>query len=221
MEDYPLVSKPHSIIEQIAEVGIVPVVKIEDAAHAKKLASALLRAGLNCVEITLRTPAALEAIAEIKDMMLVGAGTVLNAAQVDQAHQAGAQFIVAPGTNPTTIAHCNELGIPIIPGAVTATEIENLLELNITFAKFFPAEASGGPQMLKALSGPYSMMRFMPTGGIRPGNLADYLSLNAVFACGGSWFVKPDLIRQNEFDKIEELTREALEIVNQTRLADQ
>lgn len=207
------------MMKQIEEMGIVPVVVIEDAKQALPLAEALCAGGLPCAEVTFRTAAAREAIREMKkkENMLVGAGTVLTPEQVDEAVDAGAEFIVSPGFNRKVVRHCKEKGIPVIPGVCTPTEVEMALEEGIEVVKFFPAEAAGGIAMIKAMSAPYGSVRFMPTGGITTENLADYLSCNKVIACGGSFMVSKKLINEDQFGKIEELTREAVSLCRKIR----
>lgn len=207
------------MMKRIEEMGIVPVVVIEDAKQALPLAEALCAGGLPCAEVTFRTAAAREAIREMKkkENMLVGAGTVLSPEQVDEAVDAGAEFIVSPGFNRKVVRHCQEKGIPVIPGVCTPTEVEMALEEGIEVVKFFPAEAAGGIAMIKAMSAPYGSVRFMPTGGITMENLADYLSYNKVLACGGSFMVSKKLIAENQFGKIEELTREAVSLLREIR----
>ncbi len=201
------------ISKRIFELGIVPVVKLDSADDALPLAKALLAGGLPCAEITFRTDAAEESIRRIASAlpeMLIGAGTVLTIDQVDRAMAAGAHFIVSPGFNPTTAKYCVEKGIPIFPGCPNAASIEQALELGLTDLKFFPAEQSGGLDMIKALCGPFTKVRFMPTGGINEKNLGDYLAYNKIIACGGSWMVKPELIQEKRFDEIERITRESV-----------
>lgn len=207
------------MIKQIEKMGIVPVVVIEDAKQALPLAEALCAGGLPCAEVTFRTAAARDAIREMKkkENMLVGAGTVLTTDQVDEAVDAGAEFIVSPGFNRKVVRHCREKGIPVIPGVCTPTEVEMALEEGLKVVKFFPAEAAGGIAMIKAMSAPYGNVRFMPTGGITMENLADYLSCNKVIACGGSFMVNKKLIAENQFEKIEELTREAVSLCKKIR----
>ena len=207
------------MMKRIEEMGIVPVVVIEDAKQALPLAEALCAGGLPCAEVTFRTAAAREAIREMKkkENMLVGAGTVLTPEQVDEAVDAGAEFIVSPGFNRKVVRHCQEKGIPVIPGVCTPTEVEMALEEGIEVVKFFPAEAAGGIAMIKAMSAPYGSVRFMPTGGITTENLADYLSCNKVIACGGSFMVSKKLINEDQFGKIEELTREAVSLCRKIR----
>lgn len=203
-----------TVSEQLHLLGIVPVVKLSDAAHAVSLAEALLKGGLPCAEITFRTAAAKESIRLIREafpQMLVGAGTVLSARQVDEAHEAGAAFIVTPGFNQNTVKRCLELGLPVYPGCSTPSAIEEALSLGLSDLKFFPAEQSGGLGMIKALCAPYGGIRFMPTGGITEENLNAYLACPQVLACGGSWMVKEDLISAGRFDEIERLTRQAVQ----------
>lgn len=212
----------NAVLEQIQALGIVPVVVLDDAKDAKPLAKALCDGGLPCAEVTFRTPAAEESIRimaqEFPDM-LVGAGTVLTTEQVDCAVAAGAKFIVSPGLNPRIVKYCVEKGIPITPGCSNASDIELALENGLEVVKFFPAEPAGGLRMIKALAGPYVGVKFMPTGGINASNVREYLAYNRIIACGGSWMVKGDLIRAGEFDKITELTKEAVEIVKESRQA--
>lgn len=204
------------IKEKIRSLKIVPVVKIDDADDAVNLAKALTEGGLPCAEVTFRTEAAGEAIQKMLEAypdMLVGAGTVLNAKQVDEAVSAGAKFIVSPGLNPKTVKYCQEIGIPVFPGVATASEIEQALELGLEVVKFFPAEVNGGLPAVKALAAPYSMIQFMPTGGINLQNVKEYLDFDPVIACGGTWMVKDSLIKNGEFGKIRELTQEAVNSV--------
>ncbi|MCD2492000.1 bifunctional 4-hydroxy-2-oxoglutarate aldolase/2-dehydro-3-deoxy-phosphogluconate aldolase [Lacrimispora sp. NSJ-141] len=199
-----------SISQRIYEYGIVPVVKLEDAGLAVPLANALMAGGLKCIEVTFRTDAAEQAIRNIsqecKDM-LVGAGTVLTVGQIERAVAAGARFIVTPGFNPTTAGYCVEHGIPVFPGCSDPASIEAALELGISDLKFFPAEPSGGLPMIRSLCAPYTKVRFMPTGGVNDRNMNEYLSYDKILACGGTWMVKEDLIRERRFDEIERLTR--------------
>jgi len=201
------------MFEQLAAVRLVPVIVIKDASKAVSLAKALYEGGLPCAEVTLRTPQAADAIRAIADAMpdmLLGAGTVLTPAQVDKALDAGAKYIVAPGLNPDVVRYCQSKNVPVLPGVCTPSEVEQGLALGLSALKFFPAEAAGGVNMLKALSGPYGDVKFMPTGGITQNNLKDYLSVKSVFACGGSWMVKDDLIDANDFATITKLTKEAV-----------
>ena len=210
----------NNIMEQIEKTGIIPVVVIDDVKDAEPLAKALIAGGLPCAEVTFRTAAAAESIKIMREKfpkMLVGAGTVLTPEQVDRAMEAGASFIVSPGTNPRVVKYCKEKNIPIIPGVCTPTEVEAALELGLEVLKFFPAEAAGGLKMIKAMTAPYTSVRFMPTGGISPQNVGEYLSFGKIIACGGSWMVKGELIKEGRFDEIEKLTREAAELVKKYR----
>lgn len=205
-----------AVLEQISKIGIVPVVKIDRAEDALPLAKALCAGGLPCAEVTFRTDAAAEAIRIMTENfpeMCVGAGTVLNAAQVDAAVEAGARFIVSPGFNPKTVQYCIERRIPVTPGISSPSEIEQAIEMGLQVVKFFPAEQSGGLAKIKAMAAPYVNMKFMPTGGINAKNLTTYLDFDRIIACGGSWMVPGDLINAGEWDKIEELTREAVRIM--------
>lgn len=209
-----------NIIKEISAAGVVPVVKIDDSKDAVALASALRRGGLNCAEITFRTSAAEESIRLISKKypdMLIAAGTVLSPEQADKAMNAGAKFIVSPGLNPDVAEHCKKMGYPIIPGVCTPTEIEKALSLGLSFLKFFPAEAAGGIKMIKSLAAPYTMVKFMPTGGINTSNLKDYLSCKAIFACGGSWMVPSDKIASGDFEAIENLTKDAVKLLKEIK----
>ncbi len=209
------------IQELIYKTGIVPVVVIQDAKDAVPLAKALMDGGLPCAEVTFRTDAAEESIRRMTEAfpeMLVGAGTVLTEEQVDRAVNAGAKFIVAPGFNPVTVKHCQEIGVPVFPGVMTPSEIEQALSFGLKVVKFFPAEPAGGLKMIQAISAPYVGLKFMPTGGINAENVRPYLAdSKRIIACGGSWMVKSSLIEAGEFDKIREMTREAAEIVKEYR----
>ncbi|POP34422.1 2-dehydro-3-deoxyphosphogluconate aldolase [Lactonifactor longoviformis] len=204
----------HKVLEQIQKIGIVPVVVLKDAKDALPLAKALCEGGLPCAEVTFRTDAAEESIRIMSKAfpdMLIGAGTVLTAEQVDRAVAAGARFIVSPGLNPDIVRHCKEKGVPITPGTSSPSDVEQALSLGLDVVKFFPAEACGGLSMIKAMSAPYTNMMFMPTGGISAQNLNSYLAFPKILACGGSWMVKGDLIDAGDFDAIRRLTREAVE----------
>ena len=201
------------VLEKIQQLGIVPVVVLNDARDASPLAKALCDGGLPCAEVTFRTEAAEEAIRIMSQEfpeMLVGAGTVLTTDQVDRAVAAGAQFIVSPGLNPKIVSYCTERNIPITPGTCNPSDVELAIELGLEVVKFFPAEASGGLDMIKAMSAPYTNVRFMPTGGINQKNLTTYLDFPKIIACGGSWMVSGDLIKEGNFDKIRELTEDAV-----------
>lgn len=204
----------NAVLEQISKIGIVPVVKIDREEDALPLAKALCAGGLPCAEVTFRTGAAAGAIRIMTENfpdMCVGAGTVLNAEQVDAAVAAGAKFIVSPGLNPRTVKYCMEKGVPITPGTSSPSDIEQAIELGLDVVKFFPAEQSGGLAKIKAMAAPYVNMKFMPTGGINAKNLTSYLDFPKIIACGGSWMVPGDLINEGAWDKIEALTREAVQ----------
>ncbi|MCM1569741.1 MAG: bifunctional 4-hydroxy-2-oxoglutarate aldolase/2-dehydro-3-deoxy-phosphogluconate aldolase [Roseburia sp.] len=202
------------VLEQISKIGIVPVVKLDRAEDALPLAKALCAGGLPCAEVTFRTAAAAEAIRIMTEHfpdMCVGAGTVLNATQVAAAMEAGARFIVSPGFNPKTVQYCIDKKIPVTPGISSPSEIEQAIEMGLEVVKFFPAEQSGGLAKIKAMAAPYVNMKFMPTGGINAKNLTTYLDFNKIIACGGSWMVSGDLIQAGDWDRIEQLTREAVQ----------
>lgn len=202
-----------NILEEIKKIGIVPVVVLDDAKDAAPLAKALCEGGLPCAEVTFRTDAAEESIrvmAKEFPNMLIGAGTVLTIEQVDRAVAAGAKFIVSPGFNPRIVKYCVDKNIPITPGTSSPSQVEEAIELGLTTVKFFPSEQAGGLPMIKAMSAPYTNMTFMPTGGITSDNLNEYLAFEKIIAIGGSWMVKGDLIKAGNFDKIKELTREAV-----------
>jgi 2-dehydro-3-deoxyphosphogluconate aldolase/(4S)-4-hydroxy-2-oxoglutarate aldolase len=207
-------------IETLGELGVVPVVAIEDAKDAVPLGQALIDGGLPCAEITFRTAPAAMAIAELAQnlpQVLLGAGTILTVEQASQAVDAGAKFIVSPGFDPFVVNWCIEHQVPVMPGVATPTEISMALNKGLKILKFFPAEFAGGVKALKAIAGPFVGVKFVPTGGINPANLPDYLALPAVHACGGSWLVKRNLISEGKFDEITNLTREAVEIVRRIR----
>lgn len=206
----------NEVLSKIQMMGIVPVVKLDDAKDAVPLAKALCDGGLACAEVTFRTEAAEESIRLMSEAfpdMLIGAGTVLTTEQVDKAVNAGATFIVSPGLNPKVVRYCTERNIPITPGCSTPSDIEAAIELGLDVVKFFPAEAAGGLSMIKAMAGPYVNMKFMPTGGINVSNLNSYLDFSKIIACGGSWMVKDELIKTGSFDKITELTRQAISMM--------
>jgi len=208
----------HKILEEIGKLGLVPVIVIEDVENAVPLAKALIEGGLPVAEVTFRTKAARKAIEKIaKEFpdMLLGAGTVLTTDQVKAATDAGAKYIVSPGLNPKVVEYCVLNNIPITPGIATPSEIERALEFNLEVVKYFPAEPLGGINYLKAISAPYGMLKFIPTGGIDESNLLSYLKFNKILACGGSWMVKSDLITGKQFDVIANLTAKAVELVKQ------
>ena len=209
-----------TIAEQFYEHGVVPVVVLEEVKDALPLAAALVEGGLPCAEVTFRTEAAEESIRLMSEKypeMLVGAGTVLTIEQVDRAVAAGAKFIVSPGFDPEIVDYCLEKKIPVFPGCITPSEVAQAVKRGLQVVKFFPAEQAGGVAMIKAMAAPYTMVKFMPTGGISAKNLADYLSFGKILCCGGSWMVKGNLIKNGEFDKIRELTKEAVELAAKIR----
>ncbi len=210
----------NEILQKFHEIGIIPVVVLNDAKDAEPLGKALLEGGLPVAEVTFRTDAAEESIRILSEKypdLLVGAGTVLTTEQVDRAVAAGAKFIVSPGLNPKVVKHCQEIGVVATPGVVTPGEIEKALDLGLEVVKFFPAEPSGGLPMIKAMAAAYTKLKFMPTGGINAKNVVDYLKSDKILACGGSWMVKGDLIAAGEFDKITAMCKEAAEIVKAAR----
>lgn len=210
----------NEVLEKIHELGIVPVVVLNDAKDAAPLAKALCDGGLPCAEVTFRTEAAEESIRIMTEQfpeMLVGAGTVLTKDQVDRAVSAGAKFIVSPGLNPEIVKYCVDKGILITPGCANPSDVEQALTYGLDVVKFFPAEPAGGLKMIKAMAAPYVGVKFMPTGGINQNNVREYLAYDRILACGGSWMVQGELVDAGEFDKIEELTREAVEIVKESR----
>ena len=206
--------------ERFYDYAVVPVVVLNNADDAVPLADALIKGGLPCAEVTFRTDAAEESIRRICESfpdMLVGAGTVLTTEQVERAHKAGAKFIVSPGFDPEIIDCCISIGLPVLPGCITPSEIAQAVKRGLKVVKFFPAEQSGGVAMIKAMAAPYSMVKFMPTGGISTKNLADYLSCDKILCCGGSWMVKEDLIKSGSFDKITDMTRETTALAKSIR----
>ena len=206
----------NEVLTKIGKIGIVPVVALDRAEDALPLGKALMIGGIPCAEVTFRTAAAKEAISIMTSNfpdMLVGAGTVLTCKQVDEAVEAGAKFIVSPGLNPEVVKYCVDKGIPVTPGVATPSEVEQAIGLGLDVVKFFPAEAAGGLPMIKAMSAPYTSMKFMPTGGINKDNIATYLAFNKVLACGGSFMVDKKLIAAGRFDEVTRLSREAVDAV--------
>lgn len=201
-------------LTKLSQIGIVPVVALNHIEDARPLAKALCDGGLPCAEVTFRTDCAEEAIRIMSKEfphMFIGAGTVLTVDQVDRAVGAGAKFIVSPGLNPEVVKYCVDKNIPVTPGCANPSDIEQALSLGLDVVKIFPAEAIGGLKLIKSMAAPYVNMKFMPTGGINAGNLTSYLDFNKIIACGGSWMVPGDLINAGEWDKIEQLTREAVQ----------
>lgn len=203
----------NAVVTRIRSARLLPVVVLDDVSQAVPLAKALVAGGLPVAEVTFRTAAAADSIrrmvAEVPGI-LVGAGTVLSKDNVEAAKAAGATFLVSPGFNPVVVASAQDAGLPIVPGVNNPTGVEQAMSFGLDAVKFFPAEPTGGVPFLKALAGPYGGMRYVPTGGIGPKNLKDYLALPAVLACGGSWMVDPKLVREGRFDEIERLTAEAV-----------
>jgi 2-dehydro-3-deoxyphosphogluconate aldolase/(4S)-4-hydroxy-2-oxoglutarate aldolase len=200
------------VLDQISKLKLIPMVVLDHADHAAPFGDALVSGGLPIAEITFRTAAAEHAIRSLarRGDLLVGAGTVLTTEQADRAIGAGAQFIVAPGTNPTVVEHVREQGVMMCPGVVTPTDIELAMSLGMTTLKFFPAESMGGVATLKALAGPYPDVRFIPTGGITPELLPAYLKLRSVVACGGSWLAPRHLLAEGKFEAIRRLVEQAV-----------
>ena len=205
------------LVGQLRQLKIVPVITIDDPAHASRLATALSDGGLPCAEVTFRTPAAVEALRRMTSDhpdLLLGAGTVLTVKQAGEARSAGAKFIVAPGLNPAVVEDCLANGIPVFPGVCTPTEIEAALGLGLSVVKFFPAEPIGGIKYLKAIAAPYTGVQFMPTGGVTVENIGSYLAFTRVVACGGSWMAPSDWIAGEQFDRIRDAARRAVDAVS-------
>ena len=203
--------------QQLAQIKVIPVIAIDRAEDIIPLGKALAENGLPAAEITFRSDAAAEAIRLLREAqpdMLIGAGTVLNREQAIAAKEAGATFVVSPGFNPNTVKACQELGIEIVPGVNNPSAVEAAIEMGVTTLKFFPAEASGGINMVKSLLAPYTQIQFMPTGGVNAKNVNDYLAVDRVFACGGTWMVDKKLINEGRWDEIGRLAREAADLVS-------
>lgn len=204
------------MIQKLSLAGIIPVIKVTDLSDAVPLCKALANGGLPVAEITFRTDAAEEAIMRVHQELphvMLGAGTVLTTEQADRAVAAGAAYIVSPGINPEVVKHCQEIGVPVVPGCANPSDIEVALSLGLSVVKFFPAEALGGLKLIKAMSGPYVDVRFVPTGGVNEQNLLEYLNFPKVVACGGSWMVDQKAIAAKDWAKIEELTRSAVTLM--------
>ncbi|NNE59150.1 MAG: bifunctional 4-hydroxy-2-oxoglutarate aldolase/2-dehydro-3-deoxy-phosphogluconate aldolase [Hellea sp.] len=201
------------LIDSLKTKRVVPLVQSDDPKTALKISDALLEGGLDVLEVVLRTDAALdclEAIAKEFPQAHVGAGTVLSADQSQEVIRRGASFIVSPGLDPASVKVANDAGVPILPGISTATELQQAWNLGLRTVKLFPASLVGGPKMLKALSSVFRDVQFMPTGGVNPGNLKDYLAVPAVLACGGSWLTPGDAIAKGDFEAITKLAEEAI-----------
>lgn len=208
------------VLEKISKFGVVPVVVLNEVKDAKPLAKALCEGGLPCAEVTFRTAAAGESIrimTEAYPEMLVGAGTVLTIGQVEHAVAAGAKFIVSPGFDPGVVDYCLNKEIPVLPGCITPSEVIQGVKRGLKVLKFFPAEQFGGVAAMKAMAAAFGEVRFMPTGGINQENVKDYLSCDMIFACGGSWMVKEEMITAGAFDQITAMTREAVSLVKEIR----
>ncbi|CAH6838649.1 4-hydroxy-2-oxoglutarate aldolase / 2-dehydro-3-deoxy-phosphogluconate aldolase [Vibrio chagasii] len=206
-----------NIKQQLKTLKVIPVIAIDNAEDIIPLGKVLAENGLPAAEITFRSEAAVEAIRLLRESqpdMLIGAGTVLNREQAIAAKEAGATFVVSPGFNPNTVIACQEIGIDIIPGVNNPSTVEAALEMGLTTLKFFPAEASGGINMVKSLLAPYTDIEIMPTGGINPNNIKDYLAIPRVLACGGTWMVDKKLIEEGNWEELAHLTREAVKLVN-------
>ena len=213
----PVETQTSAVLTALTRHRLVPVVVVDDAAVADQLAAALVAGGLPVAEVTFRTAAAAEVIRRMADRgdVLVGAGTVLTPRQVDQAVDAGAGYVVSPGTSRPVIERCLERGVTPLPGAVTATEIQAALEFGLRTVKFFPAASSGGPEAIAALAAPFADLTFVPTGGVGPDNLAQYLVIPAVDAVGGSWMVPRDALRSRDMTAIRKLTERAVRLVEE------
>lgn len=199
---------------ELEEARIIPVVVLKDASRANELGAALVEGRVPIAEVTFRTAAAadgIEIMAANRDL-LVGAGTVISPEQVDRAHDAGARFIVSPGFSPAVVERCQELGLPVVPGAATPTEIMQVLAAGLTLVKFFPASVYGGLAAVKALSAPFPQVRFVPTGGVGEDNLAEWLANPAVQAVGGSWMVPASAVDAGDFDAVRERCARAADI---------
>ena len=206
-----------NIADKFEELGVIPVVVLNDSKDALPLAKALVEGGLPCAEVTFRTAAAEESIRLMHEAypdMVLAAGTVLTTEQVDRAVAAGASVIVSPGFDPEIVDYCISKNIPVMPGIVTPSELAQAVKRGLTRVKFFPATAAGGIKMIKAMCAAYTNVRIMPTGGINTSNLEEFLSCDKIFCCGGSWMVKGDMIKAGEFDKIQKMTEEAVALAS-------
>lgn len=210
----------NNILSQIEKIGIVPVVKLESVSKAIPLCDALMNGGINVAEITFRTDCAAEVIKTISENckdMIVGAGTIININQAKQAIESGAQFIVSPGFNKDIVLYCKEQNIPVLPGCITPSEIMQAIECGLKVVKFFPAKEFGGLQTMKALSAPFPQIKFMPTGGVNLENLKDFISAKFIFACGGTYMVKENLINEENYNEITKLSKESIDIIKEVK----
>ena len=211
--------QPPDVLARLGAIGVVPVVVLDDADSAGALADALLAGGLRCAELTLRTPAAERAVRAMADRgdLLLGVGTVLEPGQAERCAAEGARFVVSPGFDDGVVERCQQLGVPVLPGTATATEVLRARRAGLRTVKFFPAETSGGLAALRALAAPFHDMRFVPTGGIGPDNAGGYLRTPAVLAVGGSWMVPRELVRERRWDEISRLSAQAVATVAEYR----
>ena len=208
------------IVEKVYQIGIIPVIAFNSVDEALPLCKALSEGGLPAAEVTFRTACAEECIRKIHEEMpemLLGAGTVLTVEQVEQARAAGTKFIVSPGYNEDVVKHCIDIELPVLPGTVTPSEVTAAENLGLKVTKFFPASQYGGLNTIKALAAPFVGHRFMPTGGVSTANVEEYLSSSAIIACGGTWMVKPALFADGDFSKVEQIAREAMDVVKKVR----
>ena len=214
------------VLAQIEKHAVIPTVVLEDAAHAQPLAEALIDGGLPCAEVTLRTPVSMEVlkrIASLEEPFLVGAGTVLNIEQANAAIAAGAKFIVSPGLDADLVKHCQDKGVPILPGVCTPTELMLAIKLGLPCVKFFPSSAYGGLPVIKALHGPFPDMRFMPTGGVTRESLGEYLGFKPVLAVGGTWMVRKEWLVRERYDIITDacmVTRNTIDMIRRSKPAE-
>ena len=210
----------NSVLQRVYEIGIIPVIAFNSVDEALPLCKALMAGGLPAAEVTFRTACAEDCIKKIHEElpdMLLGAGTVLTVEQVEQARAAGAKFIVSPGYNEAVVKHCIDIDLPVLPGTVTPSEVTAAVNLGLKVTKFFPAAQYGGLNTIKALAAPFVGHRFMPTGGVSTANVEEYLSSSAIIACGGTWMVKPALFADGDFSKVEQIAREAMDVVKKVR----
>ena len=210
----------NSVLQRVYEIGIIPVIAFNSVDEALPLCKALMAGGLPAAEVTFRTACAEDCIKKIHEElpdMLLGAGTVLTVEQVEQARAAGAKFIVSPGYNEDVVKHCIDIDLPVLPGTVTPSEVTAAENLGLKVTKFFPASQYGGLSTIKALAAPFVGHRFMPTGGVSTANVEEYLSSSAIIACGGTWMVKPALFADGDFSKVEQIAREAMDVVKKVR----
>ena len=210
----------NTVLKQIEQIGLVPVIALSDIEKAVPLAKALIAGGVPCAEVTFRTAEGEECIRRIAEEVpgiLLGAGTVLSIGQAANAARAGAKFVVSPGFNPRVVQYCVENNMPIIPGCATPSDMEAAMEFGLDAVKFFPAEQAGGLAYIKAVAAPYTTLRFLPTGGINVKNLREYIAFSKVLACGGSWMAKKDMVEAGRFEEVTRLCLEAVQIIKDVR----